>query len=67
MFGNIKAIGGVRLKMQGAYKSGIETVFLPEENKNDIEEIIKNKSIEFNSTKKYILVSNVNDIISNVF
>ena len=67
MFGNIKAIGGVRLKIQGAYKAGIETVFLPEENKNDIEEIIKNKSIEFDFTKKYILVSNVKDIIDNVF
>ena len=65
MFGNIKAIGGVRLKLQGAYKSGIEIVFLPFENKNDIDEIIKENNIIFNENKKYVLVSHVNDIINN--
>ena len=67
MLGNIKAIGGVRLKMQGAYKSGIETVYIPLENKYDVEELVKNNSIIFNDTKKYIFVSNVKELINSVF
>jgi ATP-dependent Lon protease len=36
LYGNVTKIGGVKYKVQGAFKAGVKTVFLPIENKEDI-------------------------------
>lgn len=61
--GKVLPIGGVREKVIGAHRAGIKTIYLPDENKNDLEEIedkIK-KDIEF------ILVEDYQTIYKNIF
>ena len=60
--GNILKVGGIKEKAIGAYINNINKIFIPEANKNDLDEIpqdIKNK-IEF------ILVKNYNDIYKSL-
>ena len=40
MTGEIKAIGGLQYKLYGAKKAGIKYVFIPIENKNELEKIV---------------------------
>ena len=58
--GRILAIGGLKEKLLGALRAGIKTVFIPNENKNDLEElpenIKQNLNIEF--------VSSIEDVLS---
>lgn len=41
LHGNVTKIGGVKYKIQGAFKAGVKTVFLPHENKDDVEKVKK--------------------------
>lgn len=53
--GNLLPIGGLKEKSVGAHRSGIKTIFIPYDNRNDLDDIpveIKN-SIEFIPVKKY--------------
>jgi len=55
LYGNVSKIGGVKYKVQGAFKAGVKIIFLPSENKEDLEK-----------TKKElpeIFVDNCNQII----
>ncbi len=59
--GRVLAIGGLKEKSMAAYRGGVKTVFIPEENKADLDEIDAacKEHIEF------IPVSIVNDIIKS--
>ena len=39
--GKIKAIGGLKYKIQGGFKAGVNTIFVPMENERDIKKIIE--------------------------
>ena len=41
LYGNISKIGGVKYKVQGAFKAGVKIIFLPSENKEDLEKVKK--------------------------
>ena len=41
LHGNVRKIGGVKFKVQGAFKAGVKTIFLPVSNKNDLEKVKK--------------------------
>lgn len=56
LLGDVKAIGGLKEKSLAAYRNGIKTIFIPFDNKSDLEEIedeIKEK-IKFIPVKNYI-------------
>ncbi len=59
--GRVLKIGGLKEKSMAAYRGGVKTVFIPEENKPDLDEIDAacRENIEF------IPVSTVNDIIKS--
>ncbi len=61
--GKILPIGGVREKVIGSHRAKIKTIYLPEENKNDLEEIDEKilKDIDF------ILVDNYKKIYNKIF
>ena len=59
--GNIKKIGGLSSKILGAYKAGIQTIFIPKENNDDLELIKKDKLIP--AELKIILISHIKDLI----
>lgn len=46
LLGNVKAIGGLDVKINGAIKAGIKLVIFPKENEQDWEKIIKDKSLD---------------------
>ncbi|WP_233127420.1 endopeptidase La [Anaerovibrio sp. JC8] len=59
--GRVLAIGGLKEKVLAAYREGIKTIILPEENKRDIEEIPENvrEKLEF------ITVDHVDKVLDN--
>ena len=61
--GKVLPIGGLREKLIAANRSGIKMVFLPKDNKNDLEEIPENikKGI------KFILVENYKEIYERIW
>jgi endopeptidase La len=64
--GKITKIGGLNFKLLGAKKAGVKLVFVPEENKQDIETIInKNKDLITNDFNiKYF--NYIDDIIDDI-
>lgn len=63
--GKITEIGGLEYKLKGAYNSGIKKVFVPEENKKDIDKILeKDEKIKNNLT--IVIVNNIIDVIKDV-
>lgn len=65
--GNVMPIGGLKEKTMAAYRAGIKTVIIPDDNTSDISEIddvVKN-SVKFVSAKKLDDVLNVALIKSN--
>tara|TARA_Y100000741_G_scaffold187208_2_gene142392 strand:+ start:3834 stop:6857 length:3024 start_codon:yes stop_codon:yes gene_type:complete len=65
LFGNITQIGGLDLKILGAYKAGVKTVFFPEENKYDFDKLIEKHAYVLN-TMVFVPCKNIYDIISKV-
>ena len=59
--GRILAIGGLKEKLLGALRAGIKTVFIPKENKSDLEELPDNvkKNLEI------IFVSRIEDVLQH--
>lgn len=53
--GHVLPIGGLKEKSIGAHRNGIKTIFIPYDNRNDLDEIPKEikESIEFILVKKY--------------
>lgn len=60
--GMITAIGGLEYKLVGAKRAGVNLVFVPKENEQDIDKIkITNKTL-FTENFRYILVSHIVEI-----
>ncbi len=61
--GNIIKIGGVKEKVLGAYRAGVNTIYLPLENKDDVKEIPK----EIREKIKFIYISNYSELYKKLF
>lgn len=62
--GNILAIGGLESKMEGAKNAGVKLVLCPEDNKDDIERILKAKNCPFNDPNfNYKMIKNIYEAI----
>ncbi|MBQ4472511.1 MAG: endopeptidase La [Alphaproteobacteria bacterium] len=60
--GRVLAIGGLKEKLLGALRAGIKTVFIPTENKNDLEELPDNVKRDL----KIIFVSKIEEVLNQV-
>jgi endopeptidase La len=65
--GDITKIGGLNYKLIGAKKAGIKKVFVPEENKDDIDEFKKNNPNFINKDFEIKLVTNIKELIFDIF
>jgi len=65
--GNITRIGGLVYKLIGAKYAGVKTVLIPNENKTDMECIIKDYNELFNDEFKYYYINDIVDIIKYIF
>lgn len=61
--GDLSAIGGLNYKLPGAKKAGVKLVFVPMENEKDIEKIMKTQKTLFDDNFKYMLVSNIKQVM----
>ena len=59
--GRVLPIGGLKEKSLAAYRAGIDTIIIPEENSKDIEKIPKT----VRSKVKYIAVSTIEEVLEN--
>jgi ATP-dependent Lon protease len=64
--GKISKIGGLEFKLQGAKKASVNLVYVPIENKKDIDEIKKKYINLIDDNFKVILVNHINDIINEI-
>lgn len=62
LYGNVTKIGGVKYKVQGAFKAGVKTIFLPQENKDDLEKVKTELPEIFNNTRQCFFVDHVLDV-----
>lgn len=62
LYGNVSKIGGVKYKVQGAFKAKVKTVFLPLENKEDYEKLKKEMPEIFDDEHKCIFIEHVLDV-----
>ena len=65
--GNIKAIGGLSAKLNGAKKAKIKTALIPYENKEQIERIRNEKKSPEDDSFKVILIKNIEETLQYVF
>lgn len=63
LFGNIKAIGGLDMKLLGAKNAGIKYVLYPEENNDDIEILRKENNCPEDDNFKIIPVNNIKQVL----
>ena len=59
--GRVLAIGGLKEKVLAAYREGIKTIILPEDNRRDIEEIPEN----VREKMEFIPVDHVDKVLEN--
>ncbi len=59
--GKVLAIGGLKEKLLAAKRAGINTVILPEENKNDLDEIRKELPADMN----FVLAKEADEVLKN--
>ena len=62
LYGNVTKIGGVKYKVQGAFKAGVKTIFLPNENKDDIDKIKKELPEIFDDQHVCLFIDHVLDV-----
>ena len=62
LHGNVTKIGGVKYKVQGAFKTGVKTVFLPIENKDDVEKVKKELPEIFDEQHICLFIEHVLDV-----
>ena len=66
--GNVTSIGGLNLKILGGIRAGVKTFLYPRDNDKDFKEFFdKNKNNISLNNVSFISVSNIYDVISNVF
>ncbi|MBD3288938.1 endopeptidase La [candidate division KSB1 bacterium] len=61
--GSVLPVGGIKEKVLAAHRTGIKTVFLPDKNKKDIDEIPKQIVDDMN----FHFVKRMNDLVDKVF
>jgi ATP-dependent Lon protease len=62
LHGNVSKIGGVKYKVQGAFKAGVKTIFLPMENKDDIDKLKKELAEIFDDDHQCLFIEHVLDV-----
>lgn len=62
LYGNVSKIGGVKYKVQGAFKAGVKTVFLPTENTDDVEKVRKDLPEIFDDAHTCLFIDHVLDV-----
>lgn len=62
LYGNVTKIGGVKYKVQGAFKAGVKKVFLPQENKEDLEKVKKELPEIFDKSHQCYFIEHVLDV-----
>ena len=62
LYGNVTKIGGVKYKVQGAFKAGVKTIFLPQENKEDLEKVKKELPEIFDDNHQCFFIDHVLDV-----
>jgi endopeptidase La len=62
LYGNVSKIGGVKYKIQGAFKAKVKTVFLPLENKEDADKLQNDMPEIFDDDHKCLFVEHVLDV-----
>jgi ATP-dependent Lon protease len=65
--GNITAIGGLDAKLSGAKRSGVIIAYVPEENRRDIEILVKKNPELIDSTFKVEFLSHISQAIVKIF
>jgi ATP-dependent Lon protease len=66
MNGKITAIGGLLYKLKGAHKAGVKTIFIPKENKEDLDKILL-KDILLGQEINIIPVDHISQILKEAF
>ncbi len=64
--GKISKIGGLEFKLQGAKKAGVNIVYVPFENKKDVEDIKKKYKNLIDDKFTIKLVNHINEIINEI-
>ncbi len=64
--GKISKIGGLEFKLQGAKKAGINIVYIPYENKKDLDEINNKYKNLIDNTFNVITVKHIDELIENI-
>lgn len=62
LHGNVSKIGGVKYKVQGAFKAGVKKVFLPKENKEDLEKVKKELPEIFDDEHECFFIEHVLEV-----
>jgi ATP-dependent Lon protease len=62
LLGNVKAIGGLDAKVNGAIKAGVKLVIFPKENEQDWDKIIKDKSLD--GEIEFFMAETIEQVIS---
>jgi ATP-dependent Lon protease len=63
LLGNVKAIGGLDAKINGAIKAGVKKVLFPKENEQDYIKILEAKSLD--GDIECVMVDNIQEVISH--
>jgi endopeptidase La len=66
LHGFVKKVGGIRYKIQGGFKAGVKKIFLPKENKEDLEKLQKEMSEIFDETHTCEMIEHVLDVAKKV-
>ncbi|MBT6528566.1 endopeptidase La, partial [bacterium] len=61
--GRVLAVGGLKEKILGAIQQGIKTVLVPNQNKEEVEEITK----DFEQTINIVFVEHMDDVLKHAF
>ena len=61
--GNVLAIGGLNLKLEGAKKAGVEYVLCPKENEDALTKIRQGKNPPETDNFKIIMVHNIKEVL----
>ena len=66
LYGNITKIGGVKYKVQGAFKANVNIAYLPKENEEDYEKLKKDMPEIFDDNHCCILAEHVLEVAKEV-
>jgi ATP-dependent Lon protease len=59
-------MGGLNFKLIGAKKAGIKIIYIPKENKDDLEEFIEKYPLVINDDFKVFYVEYLDEIINEI-